>query len=83
MSAGPRFYASWDVTYSAARPVTGTWRAERHGVGMCAGSKAGIERMIDIRNAEERNRRHDAFRQERVAVAGEYVREYLGGRTPL
>lgn len=47
-------YKGWTVTYSDKRPVTGIWRAERFGVGMCAGSLEALQRMIDTRIAEAR-----------------------------
>ncbi len=47
-------YRGWTVTTSPTRPVTGTWRAERHGVGMCAGTYEALKRMIDTRIEEKR-----------------------------
>jgi len=50
-------YRGWLITYSAARPVTGKWRAERAGVGMGAGSEDALYRMINTRvNMEETER---------------------------
>lgn len=40
-------YRGWKITYNRYRPVTGVWRAERHGVGMNAGNLAQLKRMID------------------------------------
>ena len=51
-----RCHGGWSITYSAARPVTGQWRAARFGVGMCANSREALIRMIDVNNAERRNR---------------------------
>ena len=45
-------YRGWTITYSAARPVTGLWRAEQFGVGMCAGTEAALKRMIDVKVTE-------------------------------
>lgn len=42
-------YRGWKITYDRYRPVTGVWRAEKHGVGMCAGNLAQLHRMIDTR----------------------------------
>ena len=42
-------YRGWKITYDRNRPVTGTWRAEKHGVGVCAGNLAQLHRMIDTR----------------------------------
>jgi hypothetical protein len=50
------FYKGWAVTYIAHRPVTGTWRAERFGVGMCASTSDAIKRMIDARAREENDK---------------------------
>ena len=77
-----RYYGGWQIGGPfPAEPVTGQFVAKRNGVQLCAGSREGLERMIDMRNAEEMNRRHDVFRGERVFVAGQMVREHLGGRT--
>lgn len=46
-------YLGWEITHNDSRPVTGTWRAERFGVGMCAGDKALLMRMIDTKVREE------------------------------
>jgi hypothetical protein len=48
-------YKGWKITYSANRPVTGTWRAERHGVGMCAGTREALQRMVDAKVSERYN----------------------------
>ena len=50
--AAPDAYRGWAISYSAARPVTGQWRAERFGVGMCAGTRDALIRMIDTRADE-------------------------------
>jgi hypothetical protein len=42
-------YRGWTITWSASRPVTGTYRAERFGVTLSASSRAAIERMVDQR----------------------------------
>ena len=46
--------AGWKITYNPNRPVTGTWRAERFGVGLSAGNKEQLLRMIDTKNLDER-----------------------------
>lgn len=43
------FYKGWTISYSAARPITGQWRAVRHGVSISAGTRAALLRMIDTR----------------------------------
>jgi hypothetical protein len=49
-------YKGWTITYSGARAVTGSWRADRFGVGVCASTKAALLRMIDIKNYERLER---------------------------
>lgn len=44
-------YKGWSIDYDVRRPVTGTWRAERYGIGMCAGTKEALYRMIDTKVA--------------------------------
>ncbi len=51
------YYQGWNYAHNPARPVTGQWRATRHGVGMCAGTEAQLKRMIDVRNIEARDER--------------------------
>lgn len=46
-------YKGWRVTYDKTRPVTGTWRAERFGVGVCNNSEESLLRMIDVKNKEK------------------------------
>ena len=46
-------YRGWHVTYDGTRPVTGTWRAERFGVGMCNNFMHGLLRMIDYKVTEK------------------------------
>ncbi len=52
-------YRGWDVEHHALAPVTGRFAAQRHGVGMCAGSLQALGRMIDQRYKEEVRERHD------------------------
>ncbi len=47
-------HKGWEINYNPSRPVTGVWRAERFGVGMCAGTFDALIRMIDTKIAEER-----------------------------
>ena len=42
-------YKGWMVSFSSIRPITGRWRAERFGVGMCAGTSQQLQRMIDLK----------------------------------
>jgi hypothetical protein len=46
-------YRGWSISFSDARPVTGKWRAERHGVGMGAGTEDALYRMIDAKVADK------------------------------
>lgn len=46
-------YCRWTVRYQPEAPVTGRWRATRHGVGMCANTITLLARMIDQKHAEE------------------------------
>lgn len=51
-------YRGWWISYGSKRPVTGTWRATRYGVGMCAGSREALVRMIDQKvNDEQREKK--------------------------
>lgn len=45
-------YRGWRITYDQLRPVTGTWRADRYGVGMC-NSEEFIRRMVDTKVEEK------------------------------
>lgn len=58
-------YRGWTYNYDGRRPVTGVWRAERHGVGMCAGNEASLKKMIDVRVTEEQEER---ARREKAAA---------------
>lgn len=46
-----RMYRGWKITDHGEgyHPVTGRWRAERHGVGMGANTEEMLLRMIDNR----------------------------------
>lgn len=46
-------YRGWRITYDPLRPVTGTWRAARYGVGMCNNSEESIRRMVDTKVEEK------------------------------
>ena len=50
-------YQGWNYAHNPALPVTGQWYATQHGVRMCAGTKADLLRMIDVRNIEARDAR--------------------------
>jgi hypothetical protein len=50
-------YQGWELKYYPGHPITGQWRAEQHGVTMCAGTKESIKRMIDRRIYEQRENR--------------------------
>ena len=60
-------YRGWFVYFNPTLPVSGQWRAVRHGVGMNNNSEAGVKRMIDVKVREAR------------AVAGR--RGFVMGRT--
>lgn len=49
-------YRGWNISYSASRPVTGTFVAERHGVTLSASSRVSIERMVDQRRLDYGNK---------------------------
>lgn len=52
-------YRGWRISYNGSRPATGTWRAERFGVGMCNNSEESIKRMVDTKVDEERQWRNE------------------------
>lgn len=43
-------YKGWAIWEDLRAPVTGRWRARRYGVGMCAGTREALGRMIDARD---------------------------------
>lgn len=47
------FYRGWTIGYSTSAPVTGQWRAVRHGVSVCAGSYDSLIAMLKLREEEE------------------------------
>jgi len=49
----PETYKGFKVWKDRWAPVTGRFAASRHGVGMCHGNWAGLERMIDTKVYEE------------------------------
>lgn len=49
MARSAGFIQGWHITYDRDRPVTGVWRAERFGVGMCAGNQEAIVRMVETK----------------------------------
>lgn len=42
-------YRTWRISYSASRPVTGTFVAEKYGVTLSANSEELLHRMLDTR----------------------------------
>jgi hypothetical protein len=50
---GLNVHRGWHVFVDRAAPLSGRFKANRHGVGMCAGSPAALIRMIDRRVYEE------------------------------
>jgi hypothetical protein len=63
MTMAIHYYRGWHyVDQGPNAPVTGRWRAQRHGVGMCANNEALLKRMIDTRvneEIEERRKREE------------------------
>lgn len=57
----PYTYKGWLISYSPNRPVTGTWRAERFGVGMGHNSEEAVKSMVDRKyfEAQEERRKRD------------------------
>lgn len=51
------FYKGWDIYRGPDHPATGRWRAKRFGVGMSSGTLEGIQRMIDLKVADEQRER--------------------------
>lgn len=49
-------YRGYAITFNRNAPVTGQWRGVRFGVGLCAGTKEALIRMIDTRISEAQNR---------------------------
>lgn len=54
-----KFYRGYKITHDPRLPVTGTWRAERFGVGMCNNSEESIKRMVDAKVAEAAQQRKE------------------------
>ena len=55
-------YRGWNYDFSQNRPVTGAWRATRHGVGICNNSEESLRRMIDTKVTEEQQRKTERER---------------------
>lgn len=45
-------HKGWVITFNRNRPVTGAWRAEKFGVGMCNNSRESLVKMIDVKEDE-------------------------------
>lgn len=56
-TAFSNYYRGWTLSHRYERPVTGRWVAERDGVTMNHGERAGLCSMIDQRHAEARDQR--------------------------
>jgi hypothetical protein len=41
-------YRGWTLDFNPQRPRTGTWKAQRYGVSMCAASLTALQAMIDL-----------------------------------
>lgn len=52
------YYKGYTIYEHHGAPVTGRWRAEHFGVGMCNSTREGLMRMIDqrVREAIEERR---------------------------
>lgn len=53
-------YRGYKIVHNPSAPVTGRWRGERFGVGLCNGTKEELLRCIDRRLEEERLARQEA-----------------------
>ena len=49
----PKHYYGWRISFNPFLPATGQWRAEKHGVGMCADSRDALYTMIEQRFKDE------------------------------
>lgn len=47
------YHRGWFIYQGPSHPVTGQWRATRYGVGMCAGTREQLIRMIDQKVNDE------------------------------
>ncbi len=45
-------HLGWSIQYKPGAPITGRWQAKRFGVGMCAGTREALFRMIEVKNSE-------------------------------
>ena len=54
------YYSGYQITYNPSAPVTGKWRAVRHGVSLCANDKPMLQRMIDAKIMLAREERQKA-----------------------
>ncbi len=54
-----RYYKGWEISDNGSNyhPCTGRFRAMRFGVAIGTNTREGLEKMIDIRNYEERIRK--------------------------
>lgn len=52
----PERYHGWWITFNITRPLSGQWRAEKFGVGMCNSSYEALIRMIEQRFKDEQER---------------------------
>lgn len=43
----PMSYRGWKITFDSNRPVTGLWRAEKAGVGVCHNSYEAVKHLVD------------------------------------
>lgn len=64
---GLNVHRGWHVFVDRAAPLSGRFKANRHGVGMCAGSPAALIRMID-------RRVHDEQEDKRIREGGTHGR---------
>lgn len=50
-----KHYRGWNYDFNSNRPVTGTWHANRFGVGMSANSEEALRGMIDAKIEEQQS----------------------------
>ena len=53
-------YSGYQITYNPSAPITGKWRAVRHGVSLCANDKPMLMRMIATKIMHAREERQKA-----------------------
>lgn len=49
------YYKGYSLDFDPSRPMSGQWRAVRHGVGLNNNSLEGLKRMIDFKVKDSQN----------------------------